>query len=97
MQLEWVDHSVQLLEGVSDLLKASKLVDVTITAEGKKIRAHRLILSAASTYFRVRCQTISLIVRTNRPKAGLNRLKPGEIGNILDTIEWLKQILNRGP
>ena len=57
MQLEWINHPVQLLEGVSDLLKASKLVDVTITAEGKKIRAHRLILSAASTYFRVSYQS----------------------------------------
>jgi hypothetical protein len=31
----------------------AELLDVTITAEGKKLKAHRVILSAASTYFRV--------------------------------------------
>jgi broad-like protein len=53
MQLEWLNHSCQLLEGVSDLFDSAELVDVTVTAEGRKIRAHRVILSAASTYFRV--------------------------------------------
>ena len=53
MQLEWVNHSSQLLDGVSELLNSEDLLDVTITAEGKKIRAHRVILSAASSYFKV--------------------------------------------
>lgn len=92
MQLEWVDHSVQLLEGVSDLLKASKLVDVTITAEGKKIRAHRLILSAASTYFRVGCQTISSIVRPNRLKTGLNSQHVGH-DRVVETNFELRSVV----
>jgi len=61
MQLEWVGHSGQLVQGVSELLDAAQLVDVTIMAEGKKLRAHRLILSAASTYFKVKgCYTINI-------------------------------------
>ena len=60
MQLEWVNHSCQLLEGVSQLFDSSELLDVTVTAEGKKIRAHRVILSAASTYFRVSVFSSSL-------------------------------------
>ena len=67
MQLEWVGHSGQLVDGVSELLDASQLVDVTLMAEGKKLRAHRLILSAASTYFRVRgCSLWRLNVRLDR-------------------------------
>jgi hypothetical protein len=53
MQLEWLNHSSQLLEGVSELLTCQDLLDVTISAEGKKLRAHRVILSAASAYFKV--------------------------------------------
>ena len=84
MQLEWVDHSVQLLEGVSDLLKGSKLVDVTITAEGKKIKAHRLILSAASTYFRV--SSFEFLLWQIRQESSLRDI--GSIPLLITMLAW---------
>jgi hypothetical protein len=53
MQLEWSEHPRRLVEGVLQLHNASVFHDVTLSAEGKHIKAHRIILAAASTYFKV--------------------------------------------
>ena len=53
VRLDWAGHSGQLITGVSDLLKHKTLLDVTLSAEGKQIRAHKVILASASSYFRV--------------------------------------------
>ena len=50
MLLEWPEHSNQILQGVNSL---KAFYDVTLSAEGKQIKAHRIILAAASTYFNV--------------------------------------------
>ncbi len=53
MQLEWPEHSERLVRGLVDLHIANKFHDVTLSAEGKQIKAHRVVLAAASSYFRV--------------------------------------------
>ena len=53
MHLEWPEHSKKLVEGVTRLHSESAFHDVTLSAEGKQIKAHRVILAAASTYFKV--------------------------------------------
>ena len=50
MLLEWPEHSSQILRGVNSL---KAFYDVTLSAEGQEIKAHRVILAAASTYFNV--------------------------------------------
>ena len=54
MQLEWSTHSHQLVEAVGQLLSQNLLTDVTLSAGrgGRSIKAHRIILSAASTFFK---------------------------------------------
>lgn len=42
-------------------LKQEKMTDVTLTAEGKMIKAHKLMLAAASGYFEVRNRNINLV------------------------------------
>jgi len=53
MLLEWPEHSKKIIEGVNSLhTDLSAFHDVTLSAEGKQIKAHRVILAAASTYFK---------------------------------------------
>ena len=54
MLLEWPEHSRKLIEGVNSLHSDfAAFHDVTLSAEGKQIKAHRVILAAASPYFKV--------------------------------------------
>ena len=54
MLLEWPEHSKKIIEGVNSLhTDLGAFHDVTLSAEGKQIKAHRVILAAASTYFKV--------------------------------------------
>ena len=51
--LKWNNHRTTILSVFDTLLEEESLVDVTLSAEGQFIRAHRVILSACSPYFRV--------------------------------------------
>ena len=54
MQVDWAHHSSELVESLALFLKDGSLHDVTLcSSEGKKIKAHRVILAATSTYFKV--------------------------------------------
>ena len=54
MHLEWSDHGTDLSSSLFDLLSSSpSLSDVTLSAEGRHIRAHRAVLAAASKHLRV--------------------------------------------
>ena len=64
MQVEWDHHSSELVERLTSFLEEGALQDVTLcSSEGKKIKAHRVILAATSNYFKVRfSEIIQLIV-----------------------------------
>uniref|UniRef100_A0AAG5D4B8 BTB domain-containing protein n=1 Tax=Anopheles atroparvus TaxID=41427 RepID=A0AAG5D4B8_ANOAO len=49
--LRWHNHQASLLSSLPILLDQSHLTDVTLMAEGQKIKAHRVVLSACSTFF----------------------------------------------
>ena len=51
--LKWNNHRSTILSVMDTLLEEESLVDVTLSADGQFIRAHRVILSACSPYFRV--------------------------------------------
>ena len=54
MQVEWEHHSSELVQSLASFLTEGVLHDVTLcSSEGKRIRAHRVILSASSEYFKV--------------------------------------------
>ncbi|XP_043289901.1 zinc finger and BTB domain-containing protein 17-like isoform X1 [Venturia canescens] len=50
--LVWNSFPTNLSSGLYTLLTDEHLVDVTLTAEGQILRAHKLILSVCSSYFR---------------------------------------------
>jgi hypothetical protein len=54
MQLEWSQHSAQLVGAICGLHSSDQsLKDVTLSAQGRQLKAHKLMLAAASDYFRV--------------------------------------------
>lgn len=59
--LKWNNHTTTILSVMDTLLEEESLVDVTLSADGQFVRAHRVILSACSPYFRV-----SLILQPHR-------------------------------
>jgi len=50
--LKWNNHQTTILSVMDTLLEEESLVDVTLSADGQFLRAHRVILSACSPYFR---------------------------------------------
>lgn len=50
--LKWTDFHSSIVTALESLKCSEDLVDVTLTCEGQNMKAHRVILSACSPYFR---------------------------------------------
>ncbi|CAB0021023.1 unnamed protein product [Nesidiocoris tenuis] len=50
--LRWNNYMNHITHMFDTLREDENLVDVTLCCEGKKLRAHKMLLSACSTYFR---------------------------------------------
>ena len=50
--LKWNDFRNSVTSVFEDLRQDGELVDITLCCEGKKVKAHRMMLSACSPYFR---------------------------------------------
>lgn len=50
--LSWNNFNTNLSAGFHESLCRGDLVDVTLAAEGQLVKAHRLVLSVCSPYFR---------------------------------------------
>lgn len=51
--LRWNNHQSTLISVFDTLLESGTLVDCTLAAEGKSLKAHKVVLSACSPYFAV--------------------------------------------
>ncbi|XP_043235305.1 protein abrupt-like isoform X1 [Amphibalanus amphitrite] len=49
--LQWSNHLTNIAAAFSTLRQNSKLVDVTLAADGRSIQAHKVVLCACSAYF----------------------------------------------
>ncbi|XP_012270360.1 longitudinals lacking protein isoform X15 [Orussus abietinus] len=49
--LRWNNHQSTLIQNFDTLLESGTLVDCTLAAEGKYLKAHKVVLSACSPYF----------------------------------------------
>lgn len=54
--LRWNNHQSTLISVFDTLLENGTLVDCTLAAEGKFLKAHKVVLSACSPYFAVSVQ-----------------------------------------
>lgn len=50
--LKWNNYSNHITNAFDSLRSQEDLVDVTLCCDGRKIRAHKVLLSACSIYFR---------------------------------------------
>lgn len=50
--LHWDNFATNFTANIDDFLTSGDLVDVTLKVEGQQIKAHRLVLSMCSPYFR---------------------------------------------
>lgn len=50
--LKWNNHQKNLLTVFEDLLNKGAFVDVTLACDGTQLKAHKIVLSACSPYFR---------------------------------------------
>lgn len=60
-----LDQQTSLLSTLPQLLDQSHLSDCTIVADGRKIRAHRLVLSGCSTFFSELFHTLESGIQQN--------------------------------
>lgn len=51
--LRWNNHQPNFISQFTSLLNTQTLVDVTLSADGVQLLAHKVVLSACSTYFQV--------------------------------------------
>ncbi|XP_003968809.2 kelch-like protein 12 [Takifugu rubripes] len=94
-----------VLHGLKQLLDAQQLCDVTLLVEGKKFMCHRVLLAAASPYFRA--MFTSPLVESRLNEIRLEEVRPtvmdaviqfvytGEAGLSLDTAEDIFVAANR--
>lgn len=59
--LRWNNHQSTLISVFDNLLENGTLVDCTLAAEGKFLKAHKVVLCACSPYFAVSKLLIFLI------------------------------------
>ena len=59
--LRWNNHQPNFISVFSALLHNENLVDVTLAAEGNQLQAHKVVLSACSTYFEVSKGSVHLV------------------------------------
>ena len=50
--LRWNNYLHHITEAFDSLREDENLVDVTLCCEGRKIKAHKMLISACSSYFR---------------------------------------------
>lgn len=51
--LKWAGHHSEILSGIGNMINSNIFVDCSLSAEGKSLKAHKIILSACSPYFAV--------------------------------------------
>lgn len=78
--LKWNNHTINLLSVLETFQQKDILVDVTLSCEGRNIKAHKMVLSACSPYF----QKIFLENPCQHPIVIINGMKYDDINAILN-------------
>ena len=99
--LKWNLHTTNLIRNLTEMVAAQQIVDVTIACDGSSIRAHKIILSACSNYFKELflanpCKHPIVIlkdVRINEMRAIVDFMYKGWCFLITSDFSWKSRIL----
>ncbi|KAJ9575602.1 hypothetical protein L9F63_007536, partial [Diploptera punctata] len=80
--LKWNNYQNHVAEIFAQLLQAESLVDVTLCAEGHKIHAHRIVLSACSPYF----QEILTNSEDSHPYIILSEMNSEDVRSVVEFV-----------
>uniref|UniRef100_A0A1B6IDU7 BTB domain-containing protein n=1 Tax=Homalodisca liturata TaxID=320908 RepID=A0A1B6IDU7_9HEMI len=78
--LRWNNHQPNFISVFKSLLELEELVDVTLSVEGKHIKAHKVILSACSPYFKL----LFTVAPSKHPIVILSEMKYNHLKTIVD-------------
>lgn len=78
--LRWNNHQNNLLDVFGNLLSSEHFVDVTLACDGKLLKAHKMVLSACSTFF----QEIFLNNPCKHPVVFIKDVKYSELHAIVE-------------
>ncbi|XP_020293817.1 uncharacterized protein LOC109859711 isoform X1 [Pseudomyrmex gracilis] len=81
-RFKWNDYQIYLADVVRQLLQEDCMVDVTLSASGERIHAHRIVLCACSTLF----QEILSQVTEDDPTIILSDISSQDIKSIIEFI-----------
>jgi len=81
--LKWNNYQISLTAAFKRILEEEDFVDVTLSAEGQSLKAHKIVLSACSTYFKNLLKGISL---WQHPVLVLKDVKFNDLQSILEFI-----------
>lgn len=80
--LRWTNFQLNMLNVFNRLFKDEQFVDVTIACEGKLIKAHKMVLSASSSYFQE-------IFANNPCKHPVVFMKDVSLKDLIQVIEFM--------
>ncbi|XP_026293926.1 protein tramtrack, beta isoform isoform X3 [Frankliniella occidentalis] len=83
-RLRWNNHQPNFISVFTTLLNSESLVDVTLGAEGKHVQAHKVVLSACSSYF----QTLFTLNPCQHPIVILKDVKYDDLKVIVDFMYY---------
>ncbi|KAJ1525198.1 hypothetical protein ONE63_010030 [Megalurothrips usitatus] len=83
-RLRWNNHQPNFISVFTTLLNSESLVDVTLGAEGKHVQAHKVVLSACSSYF----QTLFTLNPCQHPIVLLKDVKYDDLKVIVDFMYY---------
>ncbi|XP_054262727.1 zinc finger and BTB domain-containing protein 43-like [Macrosteles quadrilineatus] len=78
--LRWNNHSNNILQVFAEQLNCENLVDVTISCQGKFLKAHKMVLSACSPYF----QELFKIHQVQHPVIIMNGMSYSDIKLVIE-------------
>ncbi|XP_034255947.1 protein tramtrack, alpha isoform-like isoform X4 [Thrips palmi] len=83
-RLRWNNHQPNFISVFTTLLNSESLVDVTLGAEGKHVQAHKVVLSACSSYF----QSLFTLNPCQHPIVILKDVKYDDLKVIVDFMYY---------